>query len=102
MSDIPKKVIINCDGGSRGNPGPSASGFVIQDPKDMEVVADGGKFLGITTNNQAEYRAVLHALEMNEGNLQSQKQRPLGRLRTNQKTGNRIQKRNLQPRSQRI
>jgi ribonuclease HI len=30
----------------------------------MEVVADGGKFLGITTNNQAEYRAVLHALEM--------------------------------------
>ena len=63
-SSIPKKVIINCDGGSRGNPGPSASGFVIQDPKDMEVVADGGKFLGITTNNQAEYRAVLHALEM--------------------------------------
>ena len=30
----------------------------------MKVVADGGKFLGITTNNQAEYRAVLHALEM--------------------------------------
>lgn len=64
MSDVPKKVVINADGGSRGNPGPSASGFVIQDPaNDMVVVADGGKFLGVTTNNQAEYRAVLHALE---------------------------------------
>lgn len=63
MSDFPKKVIINADGGSRGNPGPSASGFVIQDETGEVVLEAGGRFLGITTNNQAEYRAVLFALE---------------------------------------
>ena len=63
MSDFPKKVVINADGGSRGNPGPSASGFVIQDETGEQVLETGGKFLGITTNNQAEYRAVLFALE---------------------------------------
>ena len=63
MTDFPKKVIINADGGSRGNPGPSASGFVIQDQTGETVLESGGKFLGITTNNQAEYRAVLLALE---------------------------------------
>ncbi len=63
MSDFPKKVIINADGGSRGNPGPSASGFVIQDDTGEVVLEAGGRFLGITTNNQAEYRAVLFALE---------------------------------------
>lgn len=63
MSDFPKKVIINADGGSRGNPGPSASGFVIQDETGEVVLEAGGKFLGVTTNNQAEYRAVLFALE---------------------------------------
>ena len=60
---FPKKVIINADGGSRGNPGPSASGFVIQDYASGEVLEDGGEYLGITTNNQAEYRAVLFALK---------------------------------------
>lgn len=63
MNQFPKKVIINADGGSRGNPGPSASGFVIQDETGENVLESGGKFLGITTNNQAEYRAVLFALE---------------------------------------
>lgn len=63
MTDFPKKVIINGDGGSRGNPGPSASGFVIQDGTGKTVLETGGQFLGITTNNQAEYRAVLFALE---------------------------------------
>jgi ribonuclease HI len=63
VSDFPKRVIINADGGSRGNPGPSASGFVIQDETGGVVLEAGGKFLGITTNNQAEYRAVLFALE---------------------------------------
>ncbi len=45
------------DGGSRGNPGPSASGFVLYDEQDIVVYA-GGEYLGITTNNQAEYQAV--------------------------------------------
>ncbi len=50
------------DGGSRGNPGPSASGFVLLD-KDDVVVEKGGEYLGITTNNQAEYQAVKLGLE---------------------------------------
>lgn len=50
------------DGGSRGNPGPSASGFVILD-KNEHVVVKKGTYLGVTTNNQAEYQAVKLGLE---------------------------------------
>jgi ribonuclease HI len=55
-------AIIYSDGGSRGNPGPSASGFVIMNPEG-EVVFEGGAFLGTTTNNVAEYQAVYLGLE---------------------------------------
>ena len=55
-------AIIYADGGSRGNPGPSASGFVIMDI-GQRVIARGGEYIGITTNNQAEYQAVCLALE---------------------------------------
>jgi len=55
-------VIIYSDGGSRGNPGPSASGFVIMSAK-QEVLHQGGMYLGITTNNQAEYHGVRLGLE---------------------------------------
>jgi len=57
------ELYIYTDGGSRGNPGPSASGFVIMN-SDMEVLEEGGEYLGITTNNQAEYQAVKLALKM--------------------------------------
>lgn len=50
-------MIVYIDGGSRGNPGPSASGFVVLS-KDKETLFEGGKYLGITTSNQAEYQAV--------------------------------------------
>jgi ribonuclease HI len=55
-------VKIYADGGSRGNPGPSASGFVVMD-MDGKVLADKGVYLGVTTNNQAEYQALKFALE---------------------------------------
>lgn len=55
-------VTIYTDGGSRGNPGPSAAGFVILNSR-QEVVAEGGEYLGITTNNQAEYHGVRIGLE---------------------------------------
>ena len=55
-------VIIYSDGGSRGNPGPSAAGFVIMN-KDGEVVCEGGAYLNHTTNNVAEYEAVYLGLE---------------------------------------
>ena len=53
-----KKLIINTDGGSRGNPGPAGIGVIIKTPEG-EVVATIARFLGKTTNNQAEYRAIV-------------------------------------------
>ncbi len=50
------------DGGSRGNPGPSATGYVLLDMED-NVVKKEGKYLGITTNNQAEYLALKSGME---------------------------------------
>lgn len=55
-------VIIYSDGGSRGNPGPSASGFVVMNQFE-HVLHEGGMYLGITTNNQAEYHGVRLGLE---------------------------------------
>lgn len=50
------------DGGARGNPGPAATGFVIKDD-GRQNIAQAGNYLGEATNNEAEYRAVLAALE---------------------------------------
>jgi ribonuclease HI/pterin-4a-carbinolamine dehydratase len=56
------EVKIFADGGSRGNPGPSASGFVVMDEEE-NILVDKGVYLGVTTNNQAEYTALKLALE---------------------------------------
>lgn len=56
------EVKLFTDGGSRGNPGPSASGYVVLDMND-KLMYEGGLYLGITTNNQAEYRALKIGLE---------------------------------------
>ena len=55
-------VVVYTDGGSRGNPGPSASGYVIME-KSGKIINEGGAYLGTTTNNVAEYQAVYLALE---------------------------------------
>ena len=52
----------HCDGGSRGNPGPSGYGAVVESP-DGRVVARLGEFLGIQTNNYAEYSGLLAVLK---------------------------------------
>ncbi|MFZ2494188.1 MAG: reverse transcriptase-like protein [Candidatus Saccharimonadales bacterium] len=57
-----KKIIAYSDGGSRGNPGPSASGYVLMDERG-EIVYEGGAYLGHTTNNVAEYQAVYLAMQ---------------------------------------
>jgi len=54
------KVFIYTDGGSRGNPGPSALGVHVED-EFGKTLAGIGKRLGITTNNIAEYSAILEA-----------------------------------------
>jgi ribonuclease HI len=51
-----------CDGGSRGNPGPAGYGAVIQDPAG-QTVARLSRFLGIQTNNYAEYQGLLAVLD---------------------------------------
>ena len=53
---------LRCDGGSRGNPGPGALGFVLTDPEGKEREARG-EYLGTVTNNVAEYRALIAGLE---------------------------------------
>ena len=53
---------LRCDGGSRGNPGPGAYGFVLTDPAGVEREARG-EYLGTVTNNIAEYRALIAGLE---------------------------------------
>ena len=58
-----EKAKMYTDGGSRGNPGPSAGGYVILD-MDNNVVTSNGKYLGITTNNQAEYHSLKGGVEM--------------------------------------
>lgn len=61
---LPKlnEVKLYTDGGSRGNPGPSAGAYVIMDMADI-VVKKNGKYLGITTNNLAEYHSLKGGLE---------------------------------------
>src|SRR3989344_808966 len=56
------KFIVHTDGGSRGNPGPAAIGVVICNEKD-QVLKEYGEYIGETTNNEAEYRAVISALQ---------------------------------------
>ena len=56
------KVIVNVDGGARGNPGPAAAACVIASPAG-EVLGEYSQLLGTATNNVAEYRALLLGLE---------------------------------------
>lgn len=56
-----EKLIIYSDGGARGNPGPAAIGVVICDARG-KILEQSGKVIGATTNNVAEYTAVLTGL----------------------------------------
>ena len=58
----PKKVVICSDGASRGNPGPAAIGATIRDERGR-LITSIAQPIGRATNNQAEYRAVIAALE---------------------------------------
>ena len=57
-----QKIIIYTDGGSRGNPGEAAFGFVIRDGAG-HIIKKHGERLGVKTNNEAEYSAVIFALK---------------------------------------
>jgi ribonuclease HI len=55
-------LISYTDGGARGNPGPAGIGVVLQD-KTGQTIGEWSEFLGVATNNQAEYKALLLALK---------------------------------------
>ncbi len=57
-----ENLLLHTDGGSRNNPGPAAIGFVIK-TENGQVLKKGGLFLGIATNNEAEYRALIEGLK---------------------------------------
>jgi ribonuclease HI len=55
-------MLVYTDGAARGNPGPAAIGYAIFDPRG-ECLERGGRYIGPHTNNEAEYEALLWALE---------------------------------------
>ena len=57
-----RRLIVEADGGSRGNPGPAGYGAVVRDAADGQVLAETAEFLGTATNNVAEYRGLIAGL----------------------------------------
>ena len=66
MTDRPRhrSVIIEADGGSRGNPGAAAYGAVLKDAETGEVIAEDGSTIGIASNNVAEYSGLIAGLRL--------------------------------------
>ena len=60
----PRKVVVEADGGSRGNPGPAAYGALLRDPATGDVLVEDGDVLGTATNNVAEYAGLLAGLRL--------------------------------------
>ena len=57
-----EKIVIYTDGGSRGNPGPAGAGVAIADGKG-KIIKGYSHFLGVKTNNEAEYEAIIFGLQ---------------------------------------
>jgi ribonuclease HI len=58
----PRRVLIYTDGAARGNPGPAGLGAILRDAETGKVLAEMARFLGVRTNNYAEWTAVEDAL----------------------------------------
>jgi len=59
---VPRRLIVEADGGSRGNPGPAAYGAVVRDPDSGEALLERAEFIGTASNNVAEYRGLIAGL----------------------------------------
>jgi probable phosphoglycerate mutase len=57
-------LIVEADGGARGNPGPAAYGAIVRDAQTSQILAAEGLSIGQATNNVAEYRGLIAGLEM--------------------------------------
>lgn len=62
MTGAPHEVIVEADGGSRGNPGPAGYGAVVFADDHVRVLAERKEYIGVATNNVAEYRGLLAGL----------------------------------------
>jgi ribonuclease HI len=60
---VAERVVVNVDGGARGNPGPAAIAAVVATP-DGEVIKSEGQVIGRATNNVAEYKALLLGIDL--------------------------------------
>jgi ribonuclease HI len=60
--DIHKRLMVFSDGGARGNPGPAAAAFIVLS-ENGQVLTTNSRYLGLRTNNQAEYEALIAALQ---------------------------------------
>lgn len=60
----PSRVVVEADGGSRGNPGPAAYGALLRDPESGAVLAETAEAIGTATNNVAEYRGLIAGLRL--------------------------------------
>ncbi|MER5494318.1 bifunctional RNase H/acid phosphatase [Streptomyces sp. NPDC002454] len=57
-----REFVVEADGGSRGNPGPAGYGAVVIDPASGETLAEAAEYIGVATNNVAEYRGLIAGL----------------------------------------
>ncbi len=58
-----RTVVVEADGGSRGNPGPAGYGAVVLDPQTGETLAEAAEYIGVATNNVAEYKGLIAGLK---------------------------------------
>lgn len=61
-SEAGRRFVVEADGGSRGNPGPAGYGAVVLDPTTGETLAEAAEFIGVATNNVAEYKGLIAGL----------------------------------------
>jgi probable phosphoglycerate mutase len=66
LGDKVTRVIVEADGGSRGNPGPAAYGALVKDADTGRVLAEEGTTIGVASNNVAEYNGLIAGLRMAE------------------------------------
>ncbi|MEU3610103.1 reverse transcriptase-like protein, partial [Streptomyces sp. NPDC035033] len=57
-----RELVVEADGGSRGNPGPAGYGAVVLDPATGETLAEAAEYIGVATNNVAEYKGLIAGL----------------------------------------
>ncbi len=66
MGEAIRRVVVEADGGSRGNPGPAAYGALVKDADTGRVLAEEGTTIGVASNNVAEYRGLIAGLHLAE------------------------------------